>query len=287
MQARFLLKPSRGFREIVAGCLARAQELYPVAIHGAVCMSNHYHLLVSVTDAHQQASFMRHFNTNLSKEAGRMHGWRGPLFAGRFKPLEVSEEPAAQIERLRYILSHGAKEDLVSSPVQWPGLHCAEALMKGEAIEGVWYDRTRESAARRRGEVASMEEFATRYELELVALPCWRHLPAEVVRGYVREMVAEIEEETARRHRRDRTRPLTVPGVLLRHAHEVPKRAKWSTAPRVHAASKAVRRELVDAYRVFERAFRQAAEKLRRGEPDVLFPPGSFPPGLPFVFDTS
>jgi hypothetical protein len=43
------------------------------------------------------------------------------------------------------------------------------------------------------------------------------------------------------------------------------------------------RRELRDAYALFVAAYRAAAEKLRAGIRDVVFPRGSFPPPMPFV----
>jgi hypothetical protein len=51
----------------------------------------------------------------------------------------------------------------------------------------------------------------------------------------------------------------------------------------VHALSAGMRRELWEAYRLFVAAFRQAAEKLRAGDRNAVFPPGSFPPALPYV----
>ena len=62
-----------------------------------------------------------------------------------------------------------------------------------------------------------------------------------------------------------------------------PKKTKKSPAPAFHAASKAIRLELRDAYAWFVAAYRAAAEKLRAGVRDVVFPRGSFPPALPFV----
>ena len=38
-----------------------------------------------------------------------------------------------------------------------------------------------------------------------------------------------------------------------------------------------------NAYALFVAAYRTAAEKLRAGIRDVVFPQGSFPPALPFV----
>ena len=49
-----------------------------------------------------------------------------------------------------------------------------------------------------------------------------------------------------------------------------------------HAASKRARREIRVVYYLFVAAFRAAAERLRRGCNDVVFPDGCFPPPLPF-----
>ena len=37
----------------------------------------------------------------------------------------VTDEEAAQIERLAYILGQSVKENLVERVCQWPGVHCA------------------------------------------------------------------------------------------------------------------------------------------------------------------
>jgi hypothetical protein len=225
---------------------------------------------------------MRYVATNLSKEAGRMHRWRGPLLQRRYQAILVSEEELAQIGRLRHLLAHGVKESLVARVVHWPGAHCAAALMAGEAPVGIWYDRGQQHAARHRGEDVTDTDFATTYRLELQPLPCWRHLRADEVCRRIGEMVAEIETEAATRHRRERTAPLGAKGVLRQAPHDGPSQSKRSPAPLVHAASKRVRLELREVYYAVVAAFREAAEKLRSGCRDVAFPEGSFPPSLPF-----
>jgi hypothetical protein len=45
----------------------------------------------------------------------------------------------------------------------------------------------------------------------------------------------------------------------------------------------AARKALWEAYSTFVAAFREAAEKLKAGDRNVVFPIGSFPPRLPFV----
>jgi len=62
-----------------------------------------------------------------------------------------------------------------------------------------------------------------------------------------------------------------------------PETLKKSPAPLFHAASRKIRREIYEGYKYFLAAFRDAAARLRAGEPGVAFPPGSFPPAAPWV----
>ena len=87
-----------------------------------------------------------------------------------------------------------------------PGAHCARALLDGSSLRGLWFDRTREYAARQRGETYEPLDYATEETLTLDPLPCWRHLDACVVRGYIRDFVTEIEE-VARRENQEAGRP--------------------------------------------------------------------------------
>ena len=151
LQSRFLLRPSRATNEVVLGVLGRAQRLYPVEICGFVFASNHYHLLLRVADAEQLANFMGYFNSNLARELGRLVGWREKVWSRRYTAIVISDEEGAQRARLKYILAHGAKEDLVDRPREWPGVHAVRALLEDEPLEGLWFDRTAEYAARQRG----------------------------------------------------------------------------------------------------------------------------------------
>src|SRR5215207_2279740 len=104
---------------------------------------------------------MWYFKTNLAREVVRLTKWEDKVFSRRYQAIPVSDEEAAQVERLEYLLSHGVKEDLVEEVGQWPGVHCARALIEGEPLEGTWFDRTQESAAHRRGESVEKYKYAT------------------------------------------------------------------------------------------------------------------------------
>ncbi len=62
-----------------------------------------------------------------------------------------------------------------------------------------------------------------------------------------------------------------------------PDKVKTSPKPRFHTFRRAVFLEMWTAYSLVLGAFRDAAERLRDGDRDAVFPEGTFPPSLPFV----
>ena len=55
--------------------------------------------------------------------------WRDKIWARRYQAIVISDEEAAQVERLKYVLAHGVKEGLVDRPQDWSGAHSVEALL--------------------------------------------------------------------------------------------------------------------------------------------------------------
>ncbi len=283
LQSRFLLRPGPTLDAIILGALARAHHRYAVRIIAFFFASNHLHLILEVDDSRQLARFMNYFLSKVAREIGRLTGWREKIFGRRYQAIQISDEPEAQIARLRYVLSHGCKENLVERPQDWPGVHCVGALTTGKALEGWWFDRTQEYLARRRGETFGYYQYATRETFELAPLPCWKDLSPEKRQQLAAALVAEIEAEAAERRERTGVPALGPAAILAQSPESRPLKTKRSPAPAVHAASRAVRRELRNAYFLFVAAYRSAAEKLRAGHRDVPFPMGCFPPPLPFV----
>lgn len=272
-QGCYLLKPSPAVNDAILGILGRAQRLYPVELHAFVFMSNHYHLLISVPDACSLARFMGYLNSNLARELGRLRGWRDKFWSRRYQAIVVSEEDAAQIGRLKYLLSHGVKEGLVGHPAEWPGATAVDALLKGKtSLSGRWRDRSREFQAHiaaGNNAVYYVEE-----RVSLTPLPCWASRSGKWIGTRVNELIDLIIEEA----------PEGDPGKLPDpDPMERPAKLKHSPAPLFHCATRQMRRLLYEAYLWFVTAYREAAEQLRAGDFEAAFPAGSFPPPRPFV----
>jgi hypothetical protein len=231
LHSRFLLPPGPVLNPILLGALARAQTLYPVRICAFVFLSNHLHLVLEVDDAQVLARFMSHFTSKIAREVGRLTGWREKVFGRRYQAILISSEPEAQVARLRYVLSHGCKEGLVERPGDWPGVHCVQALTEGTALEGWWFDRTKEYRARRRGEDFGRFQYATRETLVLDPLPCWKHLTPEQRQRQVAALVAEIEEEAASHRQRTGIRPFGPAAILAQNPRASRSRPKGHPPP--------------------------------------------------------
>ncbi len=286
--ARALLVPApnpRRFNNLVVGLLGRAMEYSPIELCACVFTSNHWHALFVVYDQQELSRFMFHFAGNSSKKIGKLRQWQGAFWQRRYDAIRVSDEPEAQWNRLKYLLSHGVKEGLVESPLQWPGIHAAGPLVRGEKLEGTWFNKTQESAARNRGEDVGAYDFATQYQIDLAPLPAFRHLEPETYREKIAELIVEIQEEGKAKHGGN---PVAgVEKILSLNPQEPPTRIpKTSPKPRFHAASKQARKDLWQEVVDFAKQYRMASESLRTDRnPEAVhwFPPGSYPPAFPFL----
>jgi REP element-mobilizing transposase RayT len=288
LQGRFLLRPGRELNEIVVGVLGRAQQRYGVELVAVVVMSNHFHLLAWVPDALVLARFMGYLDGNLSREVGRLYDWPQTIWGRRYEAILVSDEEEAQVARLEYLLALGTKESLVRRPEDWPGVHCARNLRNGTALEGLWFNRTREYAARRNRKKINKYSYAESVSMEFAKLPCWAHLSDHEYQARIVDLLDGLAEKSAcERSTRGRRLPSTSTcqkRICRQHPHSrLDQAAEKRAAPAFHAHRNRVRRLLRRAYADFLSAFRTAAEQLRNGDRTVRFPPGSFPPGLPFV----
>lgn len=285
LQGRHLLRPSPQANAIFLGVLGRALRKYDVALIYVVCMSNHFHALLLPRDSKALADFMGYFVGNLARKVNLSTGWSGPVFPTRYRSIPVSEEPEAMIARLRYLLAHGVKEDLVFAPGDWPGVQAARALADGRMHldGGSWFDGTEACNARDRGEAADAFGFPEPERVTLAKLPCWAHLEDAAYCLRIREIVVAIEAEARQRHRENHTAPAGEASVVGRDPTSRPARVDRSPAPRFHTASREARRVLEEAYRWFAVAFYEAKQRLRSAGNPHAFPDGAFPPPQAFV----
>ena len=284
-QGRLLLRPSELVNQIVLGILARALQKVPgIELFSFSFVSNHYHLILRAKNGRALKDFMVYLNGNISRKIGRLHNWNGSFWKRRYAAIPILDDEAL-VARMRYVLSHGAKEGLVASPRQWPGATGLPALLEGKPLKGLWFDGTAEYRARQRGQKTKPEDFATEVVVQLAPLPCWAHLPAAQQRAQVAEMIQSIEAETEERNRAEGHVPPGAEWVMAQDPLHQPSDTdhRRRPMPLCHASSKKTREEYKEEYKAFCEAYTSASIRLRAGELDVEFPDNCFPPPRPFV----
>lgn len=269
----FLLKPTPELNARILGILGRALALYPISLHAFVFLSTHWHALATVCDAQRLSAFLQYVNGNLAKAVQEVHGWNGKVWGRRTQVIPVVDDAAAE-GRLRYILAHGAKEGLVASPLDWPGVSSVRALAFGDELVGVWQDRAREARLRRRGP-APRDAVLRHYPIDLAPLPSWSSMSSEHRQGTVRRMLAAIEQDARRAHP-------TVLGTAAVQAQDPVTRLQAPTsspAPAVHGTDQETRRSFIAARRQFVAAYRAAtvATAALAASLAMRYPAGAFP----------
>jgi REP element-mobilizing transposase RayT len=283
LQGRLLLRPSPELNDFILGVIGKAQGTYKMTIHAFVVVSNHAHLLVSPSSAQQLARFMQFVNANIAKEVARLHDWPERVWSRRYRAIPVVDDEAAHA-RIRYQLSHGAKEGLVATAGSWPGPSCIAALTHGDRLRGTWYDRSAEYRARAVGREIKPGQFATSYSVQLTPLPCMLDKSADQQQSHYRRVVGEIDAAAAVTNKDKNRTPMGVQAILNQDPHHRPEALARSPAPLVHAHDNEKRDAYLHAYRVFVINFRAGVDSMKAKAKQIsdLFPDWAFPPALPF-----
>jgi REP element-mobilizing transposase RayT len=285
----FLLVPNDTIHEIVSGVLGWAQEKFPdVSLFAYVFMSNHFHMMAEGPPA-DLSRFVGFVKREISRRMGSHYKIRGPKWERRFEASALLDEDSV-LQSLEYILAHGVKEDLVESPLEWPGIHCAEHLLSGEQrkgrrLDGTRYGKALFSAKERRKSPPKKDEYWKPTQIVLSALPLAFLDCKKSERDFVLALIRKIEESHAARRK---TSGLRVKGrnyVLRQHrkTRKVPPALPWYERRRRRLTAwispkNAKCRAYEKRYWTFQNLYRKAADALRAGTKNVLFPPGAWTP---------
>ncbi len=283
LHGRLLLTPSPALTDLLLGVIGKAQLTYAMTIHAFVVVSNHAHFLLSPSSAQQLACFMRFVNSNIAKEAARLHDWPERLWSRRYRAIPVVDEQAAHA-RMRYVLAHGAKEGLVASAGSWPGPNCVAALTHGDLLRGTWFDRSAEYRARAAGKDILPGQFASAYDVKLSPLPCLLDMTGDQRQAHFRRVVREIDAAAFAANQEKGRTPMGVEKILAQDPHHRPAAPDRSPAPPVHAHDQKKRDDFLAAYKEFVINFRAGVQSLLAQARQIiaLFPDWAFPPALPF-----
>jgi Transposase IS200 like len=271
VQGRFLMRPSSQVNDRILGIIGRAQRLTGVRLYAFNYQSNHSHELAGVDSVEQMADYECVLKGNLARELGRHYEWREKFWGRRYHSASLADDEVDQQKRLRYVLANGCKDGLVDSPLDWPGASTAWALSRGIwTLKGTWLDRSSE-----RSEKGPIEVEET---VQLSPLPFMEHWSRDRQRRWFCDVLREIEDEARDQRRREGRRSVGVKRILTQNPYDMPANFQPSPAPLFHACNPQERQKLRLARELKEASYQFAAERLRRGLPDVVFPENCFLP---------
>ena len=257
-ERRFFLRPDPVVTGIFEYLLALACARHGIRLHAFVCMSNHYHLVITDVEGRLPA-FAQYFNSLLARSVNRARGrWEAFWTRESYSAVELLETEDV-FEKMVYTLVNPVRAGLVGRATSWGGATSVGMRFGARRVvarpAGFFKDTMPETAV-----------------LELSA-------PEEFERGAVgerlRRRVEEVEEEIRKQLGR---RPVGMRAVL---------REDWSSSPHTRAPRRrlnprfaarctAVRVAALVEYRRWVDEYRRVLGRFVGGERDVGWPIGTF-----------
>jgi len=277
------LTPIPSVLNIIGACAARAQSLYPVAIHALETNVNHKQLEFSGNDSqvHNLSPFMRTFNSAVAVQLNKKWQRDGHLWAARMRTTPCLDDESAEQQQL-YILTNPVKDGLIETVSESPLFTTYRALAYGEPLEFWRIDWNAYylagGARKKRHRPKDYLEWLT---LELAPLPHQADWPEHRRQTWTRQQVRKIEAETREQLRGEGRRVFGAKRLFRIDPRDRPKDPKHGgLQPLCHAADPALRKAYAEAWRELLAAHREASLDYRAGMHDRVFPEGTFRPPI-------
>ena len=257
-ERRFFLRPDSEVTGIFEYLLALACARHGVRLHAFVCMSNHYHLVVTDVEGRLPA-FEQYLNSLLARSVNCARGrWEAFWTRESYNAVELLGDEDV-IEKMVYTLVNPVRAGLVGRAKGWSGATSA----------GMRFGARREVARPAGFFKDTMPETAV---LELSAPKGFagRELGERLLRR-----VAEVEEEVRAQLGR---RPMGMGAVLRQDWNSGPdtRTPRRGVIPRFAARCTAVRVAALVEFRRWVDEYRRALERFVGGERDVEWPLGTY-----------
>jgi hypothetical protein len=119
-----LLRPDSELTALYVYCLAVLAPRHGIAVHAAVLMSTHEHLIV--TDSRGELPrFLQQLHRIVALAVKVLRGWEGAVWDHEKTSVVELRTPQAVVEKLAYVMANPVAAGLVASAKQWPGLTTA------------------------------------------------------------------------------------------------------------------------------------------------------------------
>lgn len=264
-----LLRPDPHLNQLYLYCLALMARRHGIAVHAAVIMSNHEHLIVTDTRG-TLPSFMRELHRLVALGVKVLRKWEGAVWDHERPSVVHLRTQQAVIEKLAYLMANPVQAGLVRRAKDWPGLRVLPHELGRACLR-----------AKRPAQYFDQENQIWPADAELqLELPDLGELTPDEFRAAVASELHEQEDAA--------TRELQAQKWTVRGAASVLKASPYVRAHswepiRSRNPTFAVGRLQKDAFfaavgalRAFRRAYQEALARWRRGVRCHSFPLGTW-----------
>lgn len=291
----FRFVPVREVVQVFEYLFAVAAERYGMQVHEVLCMSNHFHALITDVEG-RLPEFMTYFDSLLARSLNAMRGVSGSVFEKEYSLVEVTDDEKG-LEHAVYTLANPCSVHLVRRSKQWPGFSTLRMKYgetrtierpkvglwkregereRGETVENRGRRKAREpKRALHRGKPSVLPEVV---ELRLVRPPVYRMLSDAELRAEVWERLDARELELIEERRARGAEVLGAAKVLAQPWYGFPGRPEdmFGMDPGVSGKSKWARIEALQRRKEFAAAYALARARFLAGVRDVLWPFGTW-----------
>jgi putative transposase len=258
-ERRFFLRPDPRVTWIFEYLLALACERHGIQLHGFVCMSNHYHLVVTDPEA-RLPEFQQYLNGLLARAVNCARGrWEAFWTRDAYNAVELLDD-TVMLEKLAYTLLNPVRAGLVGRARAWGGATSASMRFGGRRLIA------------RPSEFFS-EDMPEHVWLELVVPPFHGELGSQLDEQLV-DRVEAVEQHL----NRSGSKPMGMAAVLRQHWNESPntREPRRGLVPRLAAGCAAVRIAAIVEFQHWVEVYRTALARFKDGQREVEWPPGTY-----------
>jgi putative transposase len=274
----FLFLPRRDVVLVFEYLLAVAAREFGVHVHEVLCMSNHFHVLL--TDVlGQLPDFMHYFDSLLARSLNACRGTSGTVFEKEYG-LVVETDEDKIIEHAVYTLANPCADHLVRRSRQWPGFSTRH-LEYGQTVTikrpkvGLWKEDPMPKKRSSPQRPAKSSRLPDEIEFKLVRPPVCMELQDAQLREVIRQRLDERELHLIEARCRAGKDVLGIRRVLSREWHDSPREPEELFATKPRAAGSRWAEEL-QRIREFVLAHARARARFLAGNRDVVWPAGTW-----------
>jgi len=265
-----LLRPDPAIRKLFTYCLAVAAERHRIAVHAAVLMSTHEHLIVTDV-AGSLPRFLHELHRLMALGVKALRSWPGSVWDGRKTSVVELRTPQAIVEKLAYVMANPVSAGLVRRASQWRGVMTLPAQIGRARWQASRPSQFFSSRSRRWPPSATLQ----------LTVPPALDLTEEETCAVVARELEQLEREARTRALREGR---TVRPRGRRAGHESAYRRATTAEERgtlnpVFAVGRGQAAALIEArtlLKTFWNAHRAAMARWRSGDRSALFPHGTW-----------